>query len=531
MSANDRANEGGSAPVKAGRREWIGLGVISLPCLLYAMDLTVLNLALPRLSAELQPTSTQLLWIVDIYGFLVAGFLTTMGTLGDRIGRRKVLLMGAAAFGLASVLAAFANSAPMLIAARALLGVAGATLAPSTLSLIRNMFLDPQQRTAAIGIWATSFSVGGALGPLLGGAMLQHFWWGSVFLLAVPVMVLLLALGPSLLPEYRDPAAGRLDVKSALLSLVAVLAAIYGVKVWAREGIGLVAAAGIALGLLVGRAFVRRQRRLADPLIDLRLFQVPAFRVSLAVFTLTTLVVFGSYVLIAQFLQLVLGLSPLVAGLWMLPGSVGVIAGSMLAPAIVRRVHPAFVMGGGLGLATLGFTVLTQVSAGSLAPVVAGSALVYLGLGPVFTLGTDLIVGAAPPEKAGAAAAISETSSEFGGALGIAVLGSVGTALYRSSIAGATLDGVPEAARSAARETLGGAVTAATGLADPAGATLLAAARGAFVDTLQLVATICAVVSAATALAAVIVLRRIRPGAPESASTAASLTVPETDAA
>src|SRR3954466_8466098 len=224
---------------KAGRREWIGLAVITLPCLLYAMDLTVLNLALPRISATLQPTSTQLLWIIDIYGFLVAGFLTTMGTLGDRIGRRRLLMMGAAAFGGASVMAAFASSAGMLIAARAVLGVAGATLAPSTLSLIRNMFLDPRQRTAAIGIWATSFSVGGAIGPLLGGAMLQHFWWGSVFLLAVPVMVLLLLLGPVLLPEFRDPEAGRLDLISAAMSLAGVLLVIYGLKRLAQDGVAL----------------------------------------------------------------------------------------------------------------------------------------------------------------------------------------------------------------------------------------------------------------------------------------------------
>src|SRR5687768_2513935 len=387
-----------SEVARATRREWIGLAVIALPCLLYSMDLTVLYLAVPHLTADLKPTSAQLLWISDIYGFLIAGSLITMGTLGDRIGRRRLLLIGATAFGVASVLAAFSNSAEMLIATRALLGVAGATLAPSTLSLIRNMFLDPQQRTAAIGVWATSFSVGGAMGPLLGGVMLQQFWWGAVFLLAVPVMILLLVLGPRLLPEYRDPAAGRLDLKSALLSLVAVLAGIFGMKAWARDGMGLVPLVTITGGLAVGYLFLRRQRRLADPLIDLRLFRVPAFRVSLATFTLTTLVVFGSYVYIAQYLQLVLGLSPLAAGMWMLPGSLGVIAGSMLAPTIVRRVHPAFVMGGGLALATVGFTVLTQVGTYGLPALVLGSGTVYLGLGPVFTLGTDLIVSSAPPE-------------------------------------------------------------------------------------------------------------------------------------
>jgi DHA2 family multidrug resistance protein-like MFS transporter len=214
----------------ATRREWIGLAVIALPCLLYAMDLTVLTLAVPALTADLQPSATELLWIVDVYGFLVAGFLITMGTLGDRIGRRRLLLIGAAAFGAASVVAAFASSPEMLIASRALLGVAGATLAPSTLSLIRNMFHDDRQRTVAIGIWVTSFSVGAAIGPLVGGVLLQTFWWGSVFLLAVPVMVLLLAVGPRLLPEYRDPQPGPYDLVSVALSLVAVLAVIGGVK-------------------------------------------------------------------------------------------------------------------------------------------------------------------------------------------------------------------------------------------------------------------------------------------------------------
>ncbi|MGH2805148.1 MAG: MFS transporter, partial [Thermoleophilaceae bacterium] len=353
------------AAPRAGRREWLGLAVIALPCLLYAMDLTVLNLALPALSADLQPSSSQLLWIVDIYGFLVAGFLMTMGTLGDRIGRRRLLLIGAAAFGVASVFAAFSTSAEMLIAARALLGVAAATLAPSTLSLIRNMFHDPQQRTFAIGVWITSFSAGGALGPLAGGLLLERFWWGSVFLLAVPVMLLLLAVGPRLLPEFRDPEAGRLDLISAALSLVAVLAVIYGLKQIAQDGMGSVPTLFIVAGLALGAAFLRRQRKLVDPLIDLRLFRVPAFSAALATNTLAFFVAFGAFLFLAQYLQLVLGLSPLRAGLWTVPSGAGFIVGSMLTPLIVRRVPPAFVMGGGLVLAAAGFGLLTQVSGDS----------------------------------------------------------------------------------------------------------------------------------------------------------------------
>lgn len=244
---------------KAGRKEWIGLAVIALPCMLYSMDLTVLNLALPHLSADLNPGSAELLWIVDIYGFMVAGFLMTMGTLGDRIGRRKLLMIGAVAFGLASVLAAYSNTAGMLIAARAILGIAGATLAPSTLSLIRNMFHDPRQRTLAIGVWITSYSAGGAIGPLIGGSLLEYFWWGSVFLVSVPVMILLLVLAPSLLPEYKDPDAGRLDLTSALLSLIAVLSIIFGLKKIAENEM-VVAATGIIIaGLVIGYIFIRRQ--------------------------------------------------------------------------------------------------------------------------------------------------------------------------------------------------------------------------------------------------------------------------------
>src|SRR5687767_10284391 len=234
-------------PPPAGRKEWIGLGVIALACLLYVMDLSVLYLAVPSLTRDLAPSSAQLLWITDIYGFLVAGFLITMGTLGDRLGRRRVLLAGAAAFGAASLLAAFSTSAEMLIVARALLGLAGATIAPSTLSLIRNLFLDDSQRTFAIGVWITAYSLGGALGPLLGGVLLEFFWWGSVFLLALPVMALLLVLGPFLLPEFRDPTAGRIDLTSAALSLLAVLAMIYGLKYLAQEGFNWPPVVAIAL--------------------------------------------------------------------------------------------------------------------------------------------------------------------------------------------------------------------------------------------------------------------------------------------
>jgi DHA2 family multidrug resistance protein-like MFS transporter len=498
---------------KAGRREWIGLAVLALPCLLYSMDLTVLELAVPKLSADLRPTSSQLLWIMDVYGFLLAGFLIPMGTLGDRIGRRRLLLIGATAFGVASVLAAFSRSAEMLIATRAVLGVAGATLAPSTLSMIRNMFLDPDQRAFAIGVWATSFAAGAAIGPLAGGVLLEFFWWGSVFLLAVPVMALLLVLGPVLLPEFRDPEAGRLDLISAAMSLAAVLAVIYGLKQIAQDGMGWLPVLSIAAGVAVGGAFVRRQRKLADPLIDLRLFRAPAFGASLAAFLLSIFVIAGIFFFISQYLQLVLGLSPLVAGLWTLPSAGGLIAGSMLAPLIARRVRPAFVMAAGLALSAVGFGMLTQVDGASgLVVLVIGSVVLSLGVAPVGTLATDMIVGSAPPERAGAASGISETSAEFGGALGIAVLGSVGTAVYRNRVADAFPDGVPPDAAETARDTLGGAVAVADGLPDRLGAALLDAAREAFTQGLHVTAVTSAAIVLGMAILAVVLLRHVRTG-------------------
>jgi DHA2 family multidrug resistance protein-like MFS transporter len=436
-----------------------------------------------------------------------------MGTLGDRIGRRRLLLIGATAFGIASIAAAFSTSAEMLIVTRALLGLAGATLAPSTLSLIRNMFLDPGQRTFAIGVWVTSYSVGGAIGPLLGGVLLQYFWWGSVFLIGVPVMLLLLVVGPVLLPEYRDPKAGRPDLTSAALSLAGVLAVIYGIKRVAEDGMGSVPASSILAGLIVGLVFVRRQRKLADPLIDLRLFRSPAFSASLATYTLGTFVVFGAYIFMAQYLQLVLGLSPLEAGLWTVPSMVAFMVGSLVVPAIGRRVRPAYAMSAGLILAAVGFGLLAQIHRDSgLVTLVIASIIYSLGISPVVILATDLIIGTAPVERAGAASAISETSSELGGALGIAVLGSIGTTVYRSAMAAAVPVAVPSQAAEAARSTLGGALAEAGRLPAALGAELLGTAREAFTDSLQLAAAICAAIAIGTAIMVVVLLRRVRAG-------------------
>jgi MFS transporter, DHA2 family, multidrug resistance protein len=502
---------------RAGRREWIGLAVLALAALLYVMDLTVLHLAVPAISADLQPSSAQLLWIIDIYGFFVAGSLITMGTLGDRIGRRRLLFVGAAAFGVVSLLAAFSTSAEMLIVSRALLGIAGATLAPSTLSLIFHMFKDPRQRSVAIGVWIGSFSAGSAIGPVLGGLTLEHFWWGSVFLLALPVMALLLVLGPRVLPEYRDPEAGRLDLVSAAMSVAAILAVIYGLKQIAQDGMSAGPALTILAGLVIAVVFVRRQRRLADPMIDVGLFRITAFNAALATNFLAIFVAVGYFLFIAQYLQLVVGLSPFEAGLWSLPSALGFIVGSQFGPRIVGKFRPAFVIAGGLALAAVGLGVLTQVgTSDGLVPLVAASLLISLGLAPVFGLTTELIVGSARPEQAGAASGISETGAELGGALGIAILGSVGIAIYRAEVADRLPAAVPDGAAAIARDTLGSAVEVARELPDRLGAAVIQTAREAFVNGMQLTSAIAAVVAVGLAILALAMLRHHPTVSPEA---------------
>ncbi|MFB9684744.1 MFS transporter [Amycolatopsis plumensis] len=419
--------------VRAGRREWVGLAVLALPTLLVSLDVFVLVLALPKIAAGLHADGTQQLWIMDTYGFMVAGLMVTMGTLGDRIGRRKLLLIGAAAFGLASVGAAFAPSAGMLIAARAVLGISGATLAPSTLSLIGTLFKNPQQRAQAIGIWAGCFTVGAIIGPMVGGLLLEHFWWGSVFLLGVPAMVLLLVIGPKLLPEYRDEQAGRLDLPSVALSLAAILPAVYGIKEIARDGLHVVPTTALLIGLAVGYVFYKRQRALEDPLVDFSLFAAKAFRTTLGGMLLFSMLGGTTMLFTAQFLQLAQHLSPVGAALGLLPGMAGSTVSFLAAPHLARRVQTNVLIAGGVALAAAGMVILAVADpvAGPGWPAL-GFAVTSLGVGPMVALGTDLVVGSVPERKAGAAASLAQTVNEFGYAIGIATVGTLGNAVVRA---------------------------------------------------------------------------------------------------
>jgi DHA2 family multidrug resistance protein-like MFS transporter len=463
----------------AGRREWVGLCVLSVACLIYSMDLSVLFLAMPAIVADLDPSASEFLWINDIYGFMVAGFLVTMGTLGDRVGRRRVLLIGAFAFGVASALAAFSSTAQQLIIARALLGVAGATIAPSTLSLVVNLFQNEHERNRAIGIWGTAFALGGLVGPLIGGVLLQYFHWGSVFLINIPIMLGLLIVAPFLLPEYKSEGGQRLDLLSVVLSLGTVLPIIYGFKHMAADGFTPRQLLAIAAGLLVGVLFVRRQKSLVHPLIDLRLFRIPAFTASLIVNLAGMFFVFGVFLFQNLFLQLVLGLSPLEAAMWSVPSALVFTIMSLQAYRFMNRLGPVKTVLLGLLVYAVGVTAMAAAAyAESLVGVLGASMLVGLGFVPVVLTTTGLIVGTAPPEQAGSASAISETSAEFGGALGVALLGSLGTLVYRMTMDGVDLSGLNDAQQVAVSATLAGAVETAKAMGDTAPAWLEAARSG-----------------------------------------------------
>ena len=503
-------------PARAGLAQWAGLAMLALPTMLLGLDVTLLYLALPKLAEDLQPSATQALWIMDAYGFMIAGFLVTMGALGDAIGRRRLLLIGAAAFALTSVLAAFAPSANLLIAARALLGIAGAALMPSTLALIRNMFLDARQRALAIGVWATMFAFGMAAGPLVGGLLLAHFWWGSAFLVAIPVVLVLWIGGPLLLPEYRAPERARLDLASVALSLAAILPLVYVVKQSAKSGWGIATTLALVLGIACAIAFVRRQRALANPLLDIGLFADRSFSVALGVLLVGLIGVGGALLLVTQYLQLVIGLPPVTAGLWMAPPALAMLVAGIGAPLVARRVRPGFVMAASLALSALGHGLLALLpvlpATQGLGWAVAGYALIYLGLGTLAALGTDLVIGAAPAAHAGSASALSETVQELGVALGVAIFGSLTTVVYRAGIAEHLPRGLPEQAARAVEEGLWTATSLAPSL--PAG--LLDEARHAFVAGLGVSSAVAATGIAALAVVSAVALRRIAIPAPRA---------------
>lgn len=494
-----------AAPARAGRREWTAMGVLMLPLLLVSMDVSVLYFATPAISADLHPSGTQQLWIFDVYGFVLAGLLMTMGSLGDRIGRRRLLLMGAAAFGTASVLAAYADSAETLIAARAILGIGGATLMPSTMALVRTMFTDPAQRAKAIALWSGVMTGGIALGSVMSGILLEHFWWGSVFLVNLPAMLLLLLLGPVLLPESKNSRPGRFDWVSVPLSMAAVLPVIYGVKEIPSEGWRPLYVVSIAVGLLFSALFVHRQRTSSSPLIPPALVKGRGFTPALVLNLLAALAMMGSAIFTTQYLQSVLGKGPLAAALWSLLPSVFIgVAGPLTAQLVQRGVNRGYVVAGGFLAMAAGYSMLALVGTDSLWLVLAGAGVLACGMVAISAQLADLAMSSAPLERAGTASALLETGTEFGGALGMAVLGSIGAAVYRHEM--------PSTAPAGARETLGGALVTAADLPGRAGESLLITAREAFTSGFQGAAIAGAVLTALAAVGAAVTLRGVDAG-------------------
>ncbi|MFH9552390.1 MFS transporter [Streptomyces sp. NPDC017435] len=486
-----------SVGARAGRREWTALGVLMLPLLLVSMDVSVLYFAIPAISADLEPSGTQQLWIFDIYAFVLAGLLMTMGSLGDRIGRRRLLMIGAVAFSAASLTAAYAHSAEMLIAARAVLGIGGATLMPSTMALIRTMFTDPGQRAKAIGIWSGMMTAGIALGSVMSGVLVEYFWWGSVFLVNLPAMVLLLVLAPILLPESKDPAPGRFDWLSVPLSMAAVLPVVYGLKEIPSEGWNVRYVVSISAGLLFAALFVHRQRTTDSPMISPALFRGHGFAPAVVLNLISAFGMMGSAVFTTQYLQSVLGKSALEAALWALLPSVPI---GMVAPVttslVQRGTNRAYVVTAGFVIAACGYGLLALAGTDSMWLVLTACGVLASGIVMVISQMTDLALGAAPAERAGSASSLLETGTEFGGALGMAVLGSIGTAVYRHDMPGSAPD--------AARETLGGALAVADRFPG-----LATTAREAFTHGMQGAAIAGAVLLAGAAVLAAATLRGV----------------------
>ncbi|GHE81189.1 MFS transporter [Streptomyces longispororuber] len=484
---------------------WLALAVLVLAVLLVAVDATVLGLATPYISEDLKPSGTQLLWIGDVYSFVIAGLLVSMGSLGDRIGRKKLLLTGAVAFGAVSVLNSYATSPELMILARALLGVAGATLMPSTLALIRNIFHDPRERSIAVGVWGAMASAGAAIGPVVGGFLLEHFWWGSVFLINLPVMAVLVLVGVKLLPESKNPSPGPWDLVSVVLSLIGMIGVVYAVKEAAAHGARWDVLVAGALGAAALTWFVRRQLTLPAPLLDMRLFRNRGFSAAVLADLLTILGLSGLVFFLSQFLQLVQGRQPFEAGLAELPAALGAVTAGLLAGVVARRFSVRSVVAGGLAAVGLALAALTALSQHTGYPLL-GAALLVVGVGAgfSFTVTADVILSSVPKEQAGAASAVSETAYELGAALGIALLGSIVTGVYRDFTAPA---GTPADAAAAAHESLGGAVEASAGLPAHTAGPLVSAAQDAFVDGLRVAAGVGAAVLLATAVAAWFLLK------------------------
>jgi EmrB/QacA subfamily drug resistance transporter len=469
------------------RQRWLALGVLCASLLAIVIDNTIVNVALPTLARDLQADVAELQWVVDAYTLVFAGLLLLAGALGDRYGRRRTLLSGLAVFGAASAVAAYAGGVDGLIAARAVMGAGAAFIMPATLSLLISVFTDTRERALAIGLWAATAGLGVALGPVVGGFLLDHFWWGSIFIVNVPLTAIALVAGLRLLPESRDPVARRIDWTGAGLSglgLVAFVWAIIEAPSLGWTSAPVLAAGAIAAVALV--AFVLWQRRVEEPLLDVRLFENPRFTAASTTVTVLFFALFGFLFLSTQYLQFVLGYSPLAAGVRVLPYAGAMIVFAPLSSMLVARFGTKRVVTTGMLLFAAGLAVAATVTAsGGYGRLGIALLLMGAGMGLAGAPATESIMGALPPERANIGSAVNDTTRELGGALGVAIVGSIMSSLYAS--------GLPDGAPAAARDSLGAAVQVSA-LAD--------AAREAFVHAMSRASIVVAVVAALGAVIA-----------------------------
>ncbi|MFE3559285.1 MFS transporter, partial [Streptomyces sp. NPDC059193] len=488
MSGTNAAGVRTTAPwqrlraASGGGNRWVVLAVLCVSLVLVALDATILHVAVPSLTEDLRPGSIELLWIVDAYPLVCAALLILFGTLGDRVGRRRILLLGYGLFGAASAMAALADNAQVLIAARALLGIGGAMIMPATLSILRQVFPDRRERALAIGIWTAVAAIGAASGPVLGGFLVQHFWWGSVFLINIPLMALILPLGRWLLPESKGSSDGPWDVTGALMAAAGVLGSVLGIKRLGaeRELLDLEALVPLVLGVALLVLFVRRQKRRPHPLIDMRMFSRAAFSTSVGCIVLAMLALVGLELIAVQYLQLVLHLSPLETGLRLLPLTFAAMAAGATGSYTLARIGPRTMVSLGFLLTAFAVLVLTFMGHDD-RPVLLTVGFILLGFGLQTTLfaAYESMLNEAPAATAGGAASIGETSYQLGAGMGIALLGSVMNAAYAPGLA--DVPGVSAQDSAGAAHSLGEAYQIAAQLGGPAGEALHAAARNSFV--------------------------------------------------
>ena len=477
----------------AHERRWWTLGVLCLALSIIGIDNTILNVALPSIVRSVGAEGSELQWIVDSYVIVFACLLLTTGSLGDRFGRKRMLMIGLALFGACSALASLADSATTLILARGLMGIGGAAIFPSTLSIITNTFAG-RERAKAIGIWAGVSGLGIAIGPLAGGLLVEHFYWGSVFLVNVPICVAALVLAWKLVPESRDRTESRLDPLGALLSIGALIGILYAIIEVPTKGWGdTEVLAALAVGVALLAAFLHWERTTPHPMLDVRLFKNPRFSAASAAITLTMFSLFGSTFLLTQYFQFVLGYSPLKAGMMTAPVAVGIMFAGVNAPKLAHRIGTKYAVMFGLGMITIALLcyastfLMSSVLWGGLVRILFG-----LGMGTAMAPATESIMGSLPRDKAGVGSAVNDTTRQAGGALGVAVLGSIFAARYHALIE--VPAGLPAAASNAVRDSIGKAVTVATNPQVPAplAAEIHRAASDAYIGGMQVAVVVAA---------------------------------------